>query len=484
MKRLILRGLLCLGLLSLGCSANHSRQPDALPTPAESEGGRKKEAAESGKPERRIPFSAVKQKAGSLQVEVIQLQDFAGDFQASGSLTFDQGLLVRVTSSVTGKLVQLNAGLGDSVRRGQILAVLEAPELVTMKADYDEAETNLRLARQALYRRQNIAVYGEEIRRPMEDARNEVATARAEIEVAQSNVRVNQQKLQRIEQLLKEGITSKAQAEQARAEYEQAVAQSHLAQKKMEISQQHLARAGRVQSLGLLSRKEIEEASADVERARKRAEHLRAGLVSLKANPDEPGSTLVIPAPMDGIVTERTVTAGESVNADENLYTLADTQRLWLWVNVTESDLSRIQRGQRVEAQVPTFPGQIFSGRISFVPPELDEKTRTAKALVIIENQRRKLRPAMFAQVRVVTSRATTLTVPSSALQKVEDLDVVYVQEGPAEFERRPVALGQRSGNRVQVLEGLKAGERIVTENSHVLKAEDLKETMEGGDSD
>lgn len=464
--RSALAGCLCLWLAA-GCS---TPAPTATPTPQEHH-------HEEG----HVELTLLQQKSARLKVEGVQLRSFSGDFQASGTLTYDKDLQVRVTSPLPGKAIELRARLGDIVSQGQVLAVIDCPELVRYKADYHEAETNYRLAQQSLQRRRAMAQYGDETRRPLEVAQNELATARAELEVARISVNVNLQNLKRAEDLLQNGIVSRAQWEQAQADYRQAQAKQELARVQVELARHHLVREERVRKLGLLANKETQEAEANLERARERAQHLREGLEALQADPEGHGSHLLIRAPIGATVTTRPISLGESVTPEEELFTLVNAHRLWLWVSVLESQLSKLRHGQRVEVTVTAFPKETFQGVISYIAPELDEKTRAARAQVVIENPGLRLKPAMVAEVRVVTGAKKSVVIPAAALQKVQELDVVYVQESPEEFERRPVVVTARSGEWVEIGDGLKVGESIATEGSAILKGEDLKGASEEG---
>ncbi|MBN9420153.1 MAG: efflux RND transporter periplasmic adaptor subunit [Candidatus Eremiobacteraeota bacterium] len=432
-----------------------------------------------------IELSGLQVKSAKIKVEDVSLRSFSGDFQASGSLTYDKDLQVRVTSPLTGKAIELRSRLGDVVTRGQVLAVIDCPELVKYKADYHEAETDFRLAQQSLERRRALARYGDITRRPLDDARKELATSQAELEVATVTCDVNKKNVERTQDLLTNGVASQAQLEQARADFDQAQAKRHLAEVQVRLARGHLQREEQIGKMGLLSNKEIQEAEANRERAEERAKHLKEGLEALQADPEGHGSLIQIRAPISGTVTSRPISLGESVTTEEELFTLVNAERLWLWVNVLESELSKLRRGQRVEVSVTAFPGRTFDGTIGYIAPELDEKTRAARAQVLIHNEDLRLKPAMVAQVRVVTSSQRSLVVAESALQKVQDLEVVYVvkksQEDDWEFERRPVVVSARSGGWAQVSSGLKVGERIVSEGSSILKGEDLKGSLEEG---
>lgn len=428
-----------------------------------------------------VELSPKQQQLAAVTSQAVQWRDFSGEFQTSGLLTYDQDLQVRVTSRLPGKVLRLQARLGEWVQAGQLLAVIDCPELVRYKAEYHESETDLRLAQQSLQRRQNLARYGDEIHRPLDDARNEVSQAQAELEVARSQARVQQKTLQRVQELLVDGITSKAQLEQARADTEQAQAVERRAQQELKIAQEHLRRELRLQGLGTLASKENQEAKAQVERTQERTQHLREGLEALQADPDSHGSTIEIKAPIAGVVSSRPITLGESVTPEEELFTLVNTHRLWLWVNTPEQQLERLQTGQSVAVEVAAFPKRTFTGKISHIAPQLDEKTRNVRALVVIDNPDQKLKPAMTARVRVASGNKKSLVIPATALETIENKNVVYRHTEANVFERTNVELGQRSGEWVEVTKGLKAGEQVVTQGSHILKSEDLKEQLEEG---
>ncbi|MFN8614114.1 MAG: efflux RND transporter periplasmic adaptor subunit [Vulcanimicrobiota bacterium] len=471
------RLLLMVPLFLAGCAGPGTAPVTPSPTPEVQE--------HHDHPEGVVELTGLQVKSSRLKVETVGLRSFSGDFQASGTLTYDKDLQVRVTSPLPGKAVELRSHLGDIVSRGQVLAVIDCPELVKYKADYHEAETDYRLAQQSLERRRQLSRYGDVTRRPLDEARKEAATTAAEVRVADVNCEVTRKTVERTRDLLVNGIASQAQLEQAQADYEQARAKHNLALTEARLAKDHLAREEQVGRLGLLTNKEIQEAEANLERSRERAQHLREGLEALQADPEGHGSLTQIRAPISGTVTSRPISLGESVTPEEELFTLGNVERLWLWVNVLESELAKLRAGQRVEVSVPAFPGRTFAGTIGYIAPELDEKTRTARAQVLIQNQDLRLKPAMVAQVRVVTSSARSLVIPETALQKIQELEVVYVvkksEEDDWEFERRPVVVSGRSAGWVQIASGLKVGERIAGEGSGLLKGEDLKGSLEEG---
>lgn len=137
-----------------------------------------------------------------------------------------------------------------------------------------------------------------------------------------------------------------------------------------------------------------------------------------------------------------------------------------------------------VRIQVPAYPKRTFTGKISYLSPELNPESRTVRARVEILNRERLLKPNMFATVDVLSGRSRpVLAIPVSSLSRVENQDVVYVQSEADHFLRRAVRLGERDGGWVEITSGLKAGEKVATEGVFLLKSIDLKASTEEGHS-
>jgi cobalt-zinc-cadmium efflux system membrane fusion protein len=178
-------------------------------------------------------------------------------------------------------------------------------------------------------------------------------------------------------------------------------------------------------------------------------------------------------APFDGRVIMRNITRGEVVETNQKFFTVADLSDIWVIAAVPEKDVEYIQKGQAVDIVAAAYPHGIFKGTITYVGDVLDPATRTLPVRVTAPNPDKRLKPEMFALVRIhATPDPNTLTVPLSAIQDGPAGKIVFVQRGPSEFEVRTVRLGEEYGDVAAVLDGVRAGEPVVSKGSFVLKSE------------
>jgi Cu(I)/Ag(I) efflux system membrane fusion protein len=186
----------------------------------------------------------------------------------------------------------------------------------------------------------------------------------------------------------------------------------------------------------------------------------------------QPEVDLVVRSPAGGTVLEKKVVQGEYVTAGQDLYLLADLSRLWLSVKVYEQELGGIAAGQLAVARFPTLPGRDFQGRVRFVDPVLDPATRTAGVRVELPNPGGLLKPGMFATAELRVDLGRGLAIPQSAVLDTGVRQVVYVEVAPGRFAGREVRLGSPAGDRVQVVSGLAAGERVVTSANFLIDSQ------------
>lgn len=179
-------------------------------------------------------------------------------------------------------------------------------------------------------------------------------------------------------------------------------------------------------------------------------------------------------APLSGVVIAKNVTVGEAVTGTETIFTVADLSTVWVDITVPPSQLSAIRTGQPVLVHVDEQDLQV-AGRVTYVESFVGAETRSLRARVVIPNPTGALRPGLFVKVHLTQNEAmVAMAVKAEALQTFRDWDVVFVKVGNV-FEARPLELGRREGEWVEVLSGLTPGQSYASKNSFVVKADVMK---------
>ncbi|GFO69680.1 RND transporter [Geomonas limicola] len=186
----------------------------------------------------------------------------------------------------------------------------------------------------------------------------------------------------------------------------------------------------------------------------------------------EPNIRIPVYTPLSGIVIEKIVQEGQYVNMGDPLFAIADLSTVWVEVEVYENEFSFVKLGQSVAIQSQSYPGKTFSGRVSFIYPFLDPKTRTVKVRVELANPGLKLKPDMFVNAIIKSPLGTGLAVPASAVMDTGTRQVVWVEKDAGMFEPRDVKVGARVGENVQILSGLSQGEKVAATGGYLIDSE------------
>jgi Cu(I)/Ag(I) efflux system membrane fusion protein len=189
--------------------------------------------------------------------------------------------------------------------------------------------------------------------------------------------------------------------------------------------------------------------------------------------------TIKIVSPVDGFVVSRNVSPGQKFERNTEWYRIADLRRVWVMADVFESEAQFLQPGMQVRVSFPD-QNKVFPGRVSNVLPQFDATTRTLKARIEVENQGYALRPDMFVNVELPVAFSRALVVPAEAILDSGLSKTVFVEHGKGTFSPRVVETSRRLDNRVQIVKGLRAGERIVLSGNFLISSESrLKEGAE-----
>ncbi len=211
-------------------------------------------------------------------------------------------------------------------------------------------------------------------------------------------------------------------------------------------------------------------------------EKVKQGDVLALIESSESLTTYDVKSLIDGTIISLHMAKGDLVGGEKIGFTIANLDIVWAMLSVYQKDLDKIRIGQNAKVSIGSFDTD-ETGKISYLSPIVDEKTRTASARVILNNQSGKWRPGMFVTAKVYVSETKApIVIEKNALQTIDDESVVFVKEGEG-FILQRVKTGKENDDNVEILSGLKAGQQYVSKGTFTLKAELLKESF-GGDED
>jgi len=182
--------------------------------------------------------------------------------------------------------------------------------------------------------------------------------------------------------------------------------------------------------------------------------------------------TLLLRAPRKGEITEKMVIDGQAVKAGDNLFLIADRRLLWVDLAVFEQDAASVKVGMAASVRVDAVPGHAFRGRVTFIYPELDDKTRTLTARIEVANASGELRPGMYATTDLQSADRRVVSVPLAAVLPTGTRDIVFVNRGDGRFTPREVRVGARGDSLVEIVAGLKPGDEVVASATYLLDSE------------
>ncbi|MGH7570797.1 MAG: efflux RND transporter periplasmic adaptor subunit [Gemmatimonadota bacterium] len=189
--------------------------------------------------------------------------------------------------------------------------------------------------------------------------------------------------------------------------------------------------------------------------------------------------TLTLHAPVSGIVMEKDVLEGQAVQPGDNLYMIADLSEVWVEAELFEADAALVEEGMPAAIEVAALPGRTFEGRIEYVYPTLKEATRSMTARIALPNPGGRLKPGMYATVRLEKDLGQILAVPRSAVVRTGEKAIAFVDAGSGRLMPHELTLGITGERYVEVLEGLDPGTRVVTSAQYLLDSEsNLAEVM------
>ena len=378
----------CLFLVS---ACGGSKEPVAPKAPDIQTG-----ATSTTKPDR-ITIPADSPKLNQIHSETVATAAVpASEVNSPGKVEANPNRLSHVIAPLPGRVIQVLVRIGDAVKQGDPLLLMECPDLDTAIANHTQAQAAITQAKIAL------------------------AKAKSDYE--------------RTKTLFDRGAV---------AEKELIAAQSVVAQSEPAITQAEALTSQALRRLQILG-----------------------------VQPGAVGQKLTVRAPISGKVLEIAVTTSEFKNdTSASLLTIADLSAVWVSSDVQESHIGLVRIGERVEISLSAYPNEKFSGRVLQIADTEDPTTRTIKVRSELPNPAGRLRPEMYAQIRLVGEPKPQPVVPSVAIVQSEGQSLVYRELSQGVFEPVTVTTGAKVGNKIAILSGLSAGDRIVTDGVMLLRS-------------
>ncbi|MCE9630211.1 MAG: efflux RND transporter periplasmic adaptor subunit [Planctomycetia bacterium] len=400
----------------------------------------------------------------------------------TGKITLNEDRVAHIFPLVEGRVDKVNVGLGDAVKKGQQMAVIQSREVGQAMLQLAQDRLQLSFAQrkdawtqsvaantQAMIEllRANAAV--EEIEtqlrnRPLGEYRDKLMTAYIEHATSRKN-------LDRLTPLQTNGIIASRQIFEAEANWTTARAtlQSLLEQIEQDAKQAAVISAQTVQ--------ELQTRVAVDETALKILGFDEAAIATIDPKQGEALAHCPIHAPFDGTVISKDVALLEHVGPTNQILGVADMATVWLTADVYEEHLRLLKQvaNQAVTFRSEAWPDRVFEARIFYTGDIVDSETRTISLRAVADNTDRMLKPGMFVTVELpAKAQATVLQVPLTAIQEHEGKSFVFVHGSGDTFERRDVKLGRRNPKVVEVLDGINAGDEIVVSGGFALKSQML----------
>ncbi|EAQ37599.1 Secretion protein HlyD [Nitrobacter sp. Nb-311A] len=341
---------------------------------------------------------------GTVTVQPVEQHVFRSEFRTEGKIALDQNLSTRIFAPYAGRVTELMVSSGDRVEKGQLLFVIAAADSVDAQKDFVVALTT----------------------------RNKAA----------SQVNLAQIVERRMSSLAKDKAASQREWQEAQANLTASENDSRSAEVALQAARNRLRLVGKT--------------DAEIEAFEK------TGALT----PDAP-----VYAPLAGTVLQRKVGIGQYVNAgasdSDPVFLIGDTSKVWIVAYVRETDVAKVQIGERLVFRVMTQPDRVFETRVDYVAPGIDPDNRRLLVRATVDNTDGLLKPEMFASVTIVDSDGEPMpAVPLEAVIYEGSNAHVWVVGDDQSVELRQLKLGQSSGQLIQVLDGLRPGEKIVTRGS------------------
>jgi membrane fusion protein, heavy metal efflux system len=454
--------------------------------------------------------------SANLQIEGVTSKTAVSMLTTTGTIEANPQKTQQITSLVSGRLEQINVGIGDKVSAGQTIAVVSSPQVAQMHGKMHEAETQLHLAERNLNRvlktENRVSVLQSKAKLDETEANlnrtrdlvklnssKDLIAAESSFTAAKAKAGEAEATLKRTKKLIELGAGAGKDLKSAQTVFETAKAELDIADNNVKkihnfvkinsgrdvLSAETAYKNAKAEydfQSNISLNKEIQEARAAVETSRVDVAHIRDEMRSLGViinehtafDHNKNSSLVYLKAPASGIVSERMFNNGAGVEPNQSIMTLSDVSSVWATANVPQDQMKSIYVG--TSAEIKLADGKTINASVSYIEPTLNEDTRTGKVRLAIDNPDSRMKVGMFVEISFRTGKGdgTELAVPSEAVQNIGGKTIVFIpkKDETGAFEVREVKTGETSDGYTQIKEGVELGEMVVTKGSFTLKTQ------------
>ncbi|MBN9419683.1 hypothetical protein ABS71_07445 [bacterium SCN 62-11] len=457
MKRI----LLAVTLLATGCSHNNSPTPEKSETPS------------------------------SLRVvtEEARRENLARQIQLSGQVQATEDKTVVLTAPLDGVAVRPLVKVGSLVVRDQPLVEMNSVYGMTSLQILEKLETEQDQVVDARSKLSQALTNQTEAQKALGQAHSQVSSLTSDLRQAEADLNFAESDLKRKTELQQAGISSKVEVEEARTRFQKATALTQASRQELDIAKRQIPlfekNIGQYQQAVDLAEQAVQVTDSNFER--NKAVYSQAALVGTEIPPEltslalstrhrgtsaAQASSFYVRSPITGVVTKLNVTSGQRVGSGAEIGQVVELSQVYVDANAFEGDVSRLKEGDKIEVTSTSVPGQKFYGRIRYIGQQVSPQTRTIQVRSQIDNPKGTLRPDTFVDVSVqLPARGDAVVIPEKALLTLGNEEYVMIEDAPNKYHKQAVVIGTRSQDKIEIIKGLKAGQKVVTEGNLLLES-------------
>lgn len=368
--------------------------------------------------------------------------------KTSGEIEENENFTTHVNSRLSGRVTLINKSVGEYVKKGQILALVESKEIANIQSELLENQSKISFLQTELKNRDKVT--------------------NASVSQQQKYIDFLKQTYDRQLKLFKDDISPRKNVEEADKNLKTAILEKEKIRLEAETGKQQLR--GEINTLNIQS----ERITKELQLYNFSSAQIQQLITNRKLN-----TSITIFSPASGLISQRHISLGEVVDTEKEIFTIIDPSSVWVFANVYEKDLGLIEMGQPAYFVTRGLTKSRYNAVVNYVTPQVSDETRTTKVRLTVSDNTNVLRKGMFADVFINIGKGNpAITVPKESIQRVENKEVVYVKKDETVYQATPIITGLSDDKSVEVKSGLKKGEKVVTKGSFTLKAISQKGEM------